>query len=175
MTREQKTRLGIGAGLLCLFLAAFSAGLGIGKVMENHQLRKSYQNSSVDWKQALAEGEEEQVIRDHRNQQLAEHMQYISINPEMISDGSGNLPAGISVDARSDFGCIVTLIRDATGEILYRSGVIDPGHYIEEIQLDISLKEGYYPCTAVWSFYSDTDEYVGEAAWKTVIVLKSSD
>lgn len=147
-------------------------GIGMGKVAVNIRLRRSYQGSSVDWRQELAAGAGQEQVRDLRNQELAKNMQYVSINRALcFSDGSAAAQADISVDSRSDFGCVVTILRDATGEQLYRSGVIDPGHYIGQIHLDSSLRDGYYPCTALWSYYGDGDEYVGETAWKVVVVV----
>lgn len=157
---------------LSALAGGFSLGIGMGKAAVNIKLRRSYQDSSADWRQELAAGAGQEQVRDLRNQELAKNMQYVSINRALcFSDSSAAAQADITVDARSDFGCVVTILRDATGEQLYKSGVIDPGHYIRQIHLDSSLRDGYYPCTAVWSYYGDGDEYVGETAWKVVVVV----
>lgn len=157
---------------LSALAGGFSLGIGMGKAAVNIKLRRSYQDSSAGWRQELAAGAGQEQVRDLRNQELAKNMQYVSINRALcFSDSSAAAQADITVDARSDFGCVVTILRDATGEQLYKSGVIDPGHYIRQIHLDSSLRDGYYPCTAVWSYYGDGDEYVGETAWKVVVVV----
>lgn len=169
--RKQRTVL-IVLSALSVLAGGFCLGIGMGKTAVNISLRRSYQDSSVNWRQELAAGTGQEQVRDLRNQELAKNMQYVSINRTLrFSQGSAAAQADISVDARSDFGCVVTILRDATGEQLYKSGVIDPGHYISQIHLDSSLRDGYYPCTAVWSYYGDGDEYVGETAWKVVVVV----
>lgn len=162
----------IGLAALAVFAGAFSVGGGLGKVVSNIRLCRNFENSAVGWRQELAAGAGEEKVRDSRNRELAENMQYVSLNRVLhFADGTAEAEADITVDARSRFGCVVTIIRDATGEPLYRSGVIDPGHYIKTIRLESSLRDGYYPCTAVWSYYGDGDEYAGETAWKVVVMI----
>lgn len=150
----------------------FCVGAGLYKVSANFKLRNRYTDSVVEWRQDLAEGAEEREVRDRKNRTLAENMKYVSINRELLlADGGAETKADIAVDERSAFSCTVTILRDATGEALYRSGVIDPGHYITTIRLETTLSKGYYPCTAVWSYYAEEDEYVGETAWNLVVVI----
>lgn len=160
--------------VICLFGGAFFTGAGIWKVVSNHRIRLEYVQSELQWKQDLVEGTEGEVARDQRNQSLIENMKYISLERQIyFEDARARGTARISNDNQSEFHCQVTMVRDATGEVLYESGLIEPGHYIEEINLKGSLKKGYYPCTAVWSFYSEHEEYAGETAWKIVIIVKN--
>lgn len=157
---------------LSVLMGAFFVGIGLGKIVTNIKIRKSYEYSEPYWRQEWAADIGEGEARDRRSRELAENMQYVSLNRVLhFSDGSAEAKAAIEVDKRSRFGCIVTIIRDATGEVLYRSGVIDPGHYIERIHLDSSLSKGYYPCTAVWSYFAEEDVYAGETAWKVVVII----
>lgn len=158
--------------LLFLLTGMFLAGMGLQRYIMNQEIRSSYKNSSLTWKQEMAEGMEVEDARDLRNWQLVNSMNYVSMAREIYFDSAnGAGEARISIGEESNFGCTVTLIRDATGEEIYQSDMIEPGYYIESIYLSGSLKQGYYPCTAIWSFYTDNDEYVGEMARKTVVVI----
>lgn len=157
---------------VCLVGGAFFTGAGIQKIVSNRRIRKEYVESELRWKQKLAEGVVGEAARDLRNQSLVENMEYISMERQIYFEmASAKGMARIAIDSRSEFGCKVTIVRDATGEVLYESGLIEPGNYIEEIHLKGSLKKGYYPCTAVWEFYSEHDEYAGETAWKIVVIV----
>ena len=66
----------------------------------------------------------------------------------------------------------VEVVRDDTGESVYRTGMIEPNHHIQRARLDADLDVGSYPCTAVfYAFESDTEEPVGQAAAKMTIVV----
>lgn len=113
--------------------------------------------------------------RDQRNALLAENMRYVSMERE-IKFEAGNRAgyAGIANEPESSLGCQVEIIRDATGETLYQSRLIEPGFYIEEITLKAELRKGYYPCTAVWSFYEkETDQPVGKTAGKIIVIIEN--
>jgi len=157
---------------ICLLGGTFFTGAGIRKTVSNRMLRREYIQSELGWKQELAEGVNEEAVRDRRNQLLTENMEFISLERQIYFDTAlAKGTARIFNDSQSKFYCQVTVVRDGTGEVLYESGLIGPGHYIEKIHLKGSLKEGYYPCTAVWRFYSEHDEYVGEIAEKIVVIV----
>lgn len=158
--------------VICLLGGAFFTGAGIQKMASNRKIRRDYVQSELQWKQDLAEGVDGEATRDRRNQALIENMEYVSMEHQIyfeVAKTKGT--ARISNDRQSKFHCRVTVVRDATGEVLYESGLIEPGCYIEEIHLKGSLKKGYYPCTTVWSFYSEHDEYAGETARKIVVIV----
>ena len=162
-----------GIAAVLFFMGAFLIGIGVWQFLENSQIRNEYGQSDLLWKQELAEGTDVDLVRDLRNQELSENMKYLSMERQIhIKSAQNKGNAGISNDRRSSFGCTVTLYRDATGEMVYQSGLIEPGYYIETIQLKGGLKKGYYPCTAVWSFYTEHEEYAGETAWKIVIIIE---
>lgn len=61
---------------------------------------------------------------------------------------------GIENDEANQYSFQVTITEDATGDVLYESGLIDPGYYIEYIELNKMLPAGDYPATAVFTTYS---------------------
>ena len=66
----------------------------------------------------------------------------------------------------------VEVVRDDTGETVYRTGMIEPNHHIQRAQLDVDLDAGSYPCTAVfYAFEPGTEEPVGQAAAKMTVVV----
>ena len=162
--------------VICLLAGSFFVGMGLQKMFSNQKTRKEYARSELEWKQELAEGEDDAIVRDLRNQELVKNMKYVSLERQIYfdySDASGE--ARIANDIKNDFGCKVRIVRDATGEVVYASDLIEPGYYIEKINLTGGLKQGFYPCTAVWSFYTKGEEYAGETAWKLVVIIKSAN
>lgn len=166
--------LSAGVAASLIVMGSFFMGIGFQRFFDNRKIRTEYQNSELEWKQELFEGLEEDAVRDLRNQALMENMQHVSMERQIFVEAAGaEGTAGISNSKESAFLCTLALIRDATGEIIYESGLIEPGYYIEAVRLGGELKKGYYPCTAVWSFYTEEEEYAGEAAWKIVVIIKN--
>ena len=160
--------------ITCLLAGSFFVGMGIQKMFSNQKTRKEYMESELEWKQELAGGEEEAVVRDLRNQILAENMKYVSMERQLYFDNEDAAgEARITNDEKSTLSCKATIVRDATGEVVYQSGLIEPGYYVEEIHLNGGLRQGYYPCTVVWSFYTQNEEYAGETAWKVVVIIEN--
>ena len=59
----------------------------------------------------------------------------------------------------------VTIYRDDTGEVVYKSGALDPGQYINDVPLDVDLEAGEYSCTAQFDTYRIADSSpIGQAA-----------
>lgn len=160
--------------ITCLLTGAFFTGMGLQKMFNNQSIRQEYIKSELEWKQALVEGEDDAIVRDVRNRELVENMNYVSLEQQIYFDHA-NAPgeARIANDKKNKFSSTIRIVRDATGEVVYQSGLIDPGCYIEKISLTGDLKQGFYPCTVVWSFYTQGEEYAGETAWKIVVIIKS--
>lgn len=164
----------IAAIAVLVFCGAFLTGVGMQQMIDDLAFRREYRNSSLQWKRELLDGTDRDVARDIRNQELMENMKHISMENQVFAeDQFSKAEARIVNQAESIFGCKVIIMRDATGEIIYASDIIEPGHYVEYIELKGSLKKGYYPCTAVWDFYTENDEYAGETAWKVVVIIKN--
>ena len=64
----------------------------------------------------------------------------------------------------------VTITDDATGQVLYTSGILDPNYHIQKAKLDVDLEPGTYNCTALFTALDpETEEQVGQAAAKMTI------
>lgn len=127
---------------------------------------------SFERKAEAAEWSEEK--RDEMNALVAENMQGVAIKQTIyFKNGAEKGEAGIVNKKENTLPCTVALVRDSTGEVLYESGLIDPGFYIERIRLKTRLAEGWYPCTVIWKFYDGTtEELLGEGAGYAVVVVK---
>lgn len=159
ISKRARRRLEWAAGLLALFLAAFSLGLGLG------QLLVEYSESARRMPTVLeaADG----------GAQLDASLAGVRIAEELRADASGRCEARIENLAENTSSARVRILRTATGEVLYESGLIDPGHYVEYIDLRVRLIEGWYPCSVIWEFYApDTRRPVGEAAQSAVLIVQ---
>lgn len=66
----------------------------------------------------------------------------------------------------------VTIYRDDTKEVVYESGYLDPGQYIENAKLDTALPAGTYSCTAQFNTYSlENNKPIGTAAAQITIYV----
>ncbi|MGL6220498.1 MAG: hypothetical protein ACRC36_20795, partial [Lacrimispora sphenoides] len=54
--------------VICLLAGSFFVGMGLQKIFSNQQTRREYAKSELEWKQELAEGEDDAIVRDLRNQ-----------------------------------------------------------------------------------------------------------
>ncbi len=160
--------------IILVFTGAFLTGIGCQQFLDNRSVRNEFKNSSLQWKRDTFDGADDEVVRDIRNRELFANMAHIAMEQQIFfADADSSGEAGIANRPEASFSCAVSLMRDATGEIIYESGLIDPGFYIKTIHLNSRLKKGYYPCTAVWNFYTENGEYAGETAWKVVIIIEN--
>ena len=92
------------------------------------------------------------------NEKIEEGEVLIGIASEPIFEYGGKKGRiGIENDVRNNYSFQVTLRLSETGEELYSSGVIDPGYYVEFIELNQTLESGDYTVTALFTTYSLTE------------------
>lgn len=151
---------------MCLLTGSFFFGIGTAGFWDQKWGRKN------DF--PLRTHTETPYERDRRNTLLAENMKYVSVEKELVFESETQTGyAGISNGIESSMSCRLTVILDKTGEVLYQSQLIDPGYYLENIRLDGELQTGYYPCTALWSFYEgESDLQAGNTAEKIVVIVR---
>ena len=59
----------------------------------------------------------------------------------------------------------VEILRDDTGELIYKSGLLEPGSYIPEASLSVDLDAGTYSCTAyIYAYKLEDESYIGKVA-----------
>lgn len=156
--------------IVLLFGAGFMLGTAIGMNMSSRQQEE--QSRSLE-EYGIYSGMSEAEKLEQINRVLSAAKEEIYIEPEIYfaaADSSGE--AYISNGAESSLSVKCTIIRDATGEIVYSSGLIDPGYSIKDIYLIAELKKGEYPCTVVWTFYNGNDEVLlGETACNVMTII----
>ena len=66
----------------------------------------------------------------------------------------------------------VEVWRDDTDEIIYETGAMKPGNYVESAPLKKELPAGQYDCTARFYAYQEENEtYIGQAAARITLTL----
>ena len=98
------------------------------------------------------EGKSEAEIQAELDKVVQEGMFNISINPD-IRMTSGRAEAD-------------------TGEVLYASGLIEPGYHIQAVPLETVLPGGSYTATALFTAYDlETEQPAGQAAARVRITV----
>ena len=102
-----------------------------------------------------------------------EGMFNISINQNPIfENGESEGTMGIENIPGNLYMMQVTVTRDDNGEVVYESGLIDPGYYIEKATLKTPLSAGEYQCTAVFTAYDmETANQIGTAGANVKITV----
>lgn len=121
------------------------------------------------------EGKTQEEIIEELNKIVEDGMFNISINSDIVferGDGEGDLR--IENIAANRLLMSVQITLDETGEMIYETDIIEPGYYIQTDRLDVILKKGVYPATALFTAYDpDTEEVVGQAGAKVTITVKN--
>ena len=61
---------------------------------------------------------------------------------------------------------------DSQEELIYETGAIPPGNYVESAPLRTELPPGEYNCTArFYAYQEETETYIGQAAAKIRLVI----
>lgn len=99
----------------------------------------------------------------------------LSIYPEAtFENGESVGDIYIRNEVENAYPISVQIIEDATDDVIYESGAIQPGYEVTEGQLTKKLAKGTYKCTANVSIYDpETKKYKGQTAAEIEIKVKS--
>ena len=104
----------------------------------------------------------EEEIQEALNNIVEEGMFRISLASNIIAIEDGMADVRIENNLQNRYVMQVTLTLDETGEEIYRTGLIDPGYYIQQAEFNKHLDPGEYDATAIFTaLYADTEEIVG--------------
>lgn len=120
-------------------------------------------------------GKSQEQIEAELTQQVKEKEVAFSINANPVFP-SGTEKGNILFENPRSNGKLtrVEVIRDDTGELLYQSGLLEPGSYIPEAGLLVDLDAGTYTCTATIYAYRLADEsYIGKVAAGLTVSVES--
>lgn len=123
----------------------------------------------------LLPGMTEEEIQDRLNRTVAESMMNVSINPTPVFP-SGTQAGNIRIENIPGNSCsfTVSVVRSDTGETILSTGIIDPGYYVEYVELDTPLPKGEYSCVAVFTGYdTQTLEQLGQAGTTLLLTVES--
>ena len=114
-------------------------------------------------------------IQEELNRVVEEGMMNLNIAARVVFEtGASQGRINIQNSEANHYIQKVTLTLDGTNEVMYESGGIKPGQYIQFITLSRDLEPGTYDMTATFTAYTQEErQIVGSAATKVeVIVLK---
>jgi hypothetical protein len=158
----------------CALIAAAAFALGSNTPAEI--------NDTPAWNDPSAQvgyyrGKSDEEIQTDLNAQVEKGMLNISINSLISQQPDGSADARIENIAANPTDIKVTLYTtDDENDILYQSGAIAPGEYIQTISLDRVLAPGTHPCTALFCAYDrQTHEKMGQAAAEVLIVSSKTE
>lgn len=155
--------------LLLLLLLLIVVGGGVLGLWMNGYFDKTPKTRLTRDEAALAgqlDGKTPLEIADILGEKVAEGMVSIGVAESPIFEYNGKKGRlGIENSADNRYSFMVDLVLDETGETLYQSNIIDPGYYIEYVELNKTLPEGNYPATVIFYTYSldETEDQIGEA------------
>ena len=123
----------------------------------------------------LLPGKTPEEISSLLNDKMEEGMVSIGVSAEPIFEYNGKKGRlGIENVPANQYSFQVKLLLE-DGTELYESGLIDPGFYIEYVELNRTLQAGDYNATVVFTTYSldETEDQIAEA--QVNIVLHVTD
>ena len=108
------------------------------------------------------------------NEKVEEGMINISMNTSPIfADGTSEGNLMIVNESVNNYPQIVEIVRNDTGETIYKSGGIPVGSKIETAKLSVDLPAGQYECTAMFhNVDPDTGNSLGCAGAIIVITIQ---
>lgn len=121
------------------------------------------------------EGKSQEEIIAALNAQVKDGYMNLSIaNTIVFEDGASEGEARIENIEANTRDQKVTITLDETGEVLYESGAIAPGEYIQTITLNRALEAGTYDATATFDGYDrETHEKKGTGGVNIRLHIKS--
>lgn len=121
----------------------------------------------------LPEMTEEQIMA--QMQKVADETTFsFKINAQPIFEqGSSKGTLRIENPGHNVYPFVVEIYLSGTGQKIYDSGGVLPGHYIDTAKLDVPLEEGIHEAVAyINAFDPDTREYQGRSAVDLSIIVK---
>lgn len=170
-TKKKRNPVGIVA-VLCLLAILIGVGCFIAwKLIQPEYNDRMEPNAVV----GSMPGKTEEQIQAELNQKVKDSEVAFSINAAPVFEtgtSKGNLlfenPTSNKKLTR------IEIYRDDTNELIYKSGLLQPGSYIPEAKLKVDLEPGEYVCTAYIYAYKLKDEsFVGKVAAGLTITVEN--
>ncbi len=157
--------------LILLLLLGVAAGMYY-RLMQNRNMDRLARDAMALG--GMLPGKTPQEIEDLLNEKVAEGMINIGIAARPVFEENGKRGrVGIENIAANNYSFQITITLDDTGEVIYESGLVDPGYYIEFAELKRTLQAGNYPATARFVTYSldESEDKIAETHVKLVLYV----
>lgn len=108
------------------------------------------------------------------DQVVAEGMLSMSVNATPYGSlGTDGGAVNWLIENPSNQGKLIRVeVRLKDGELIYETGALRPGTYVESAPLKVALEAGRYDCTAIFYTYNmETEAYIGQAAAEITLTL----
>lgn len=155
--------------LLLLLLIGVGAGVYYQMTKDNNFSRLTRDELALG---GMLPGKTEQEIADILSSKVAEGMVDIGIAAGPIFEYGGK-KGRIAIEniAANRYSFQIDIRLDDTGDMIFQSGLVDPGFYIEYIELNKMLQAGDYSATAHFVTYSldETEDQISEINVKIVL------
>lgn len=160
--------------IVLLILLGLCAGMFYRMMTDGDKGRLSRDELALG---GMLPGKSQEEITDLLNAKVEEGMIDIGISAEPIFEENGKKGRlGIENVAANHYSFQVILRLDDSKEVIYESGIIDPGYYVEFIELKQKLQAGDYPATATFTTYSldETEDKIAETNVKLTLHVMDS-
>ena len=163
---------------LLLLLLLLMAGYFLWRYMGDQKSDRIQKELNAEM--GILPGMSDEEIQDRLNRQVAEGMLNMDINPTpQFADGTseGNIRIQNIQGNKYSFSVSVTCIgasedpgaQDYVDSVVMKTGMIDPGSFVEYKKLDENLPKGQYTCVATFHAYRrETDEETGTENYEPV-------
>lgn len=166
---EKKNRIQLWIILLLLLLLGVGAGMFYFTIQSSQKGRLARDELALG---GMLPGKTQEEIGELLNAKVEEGMVDIGIAAEPIFEQNGKKGRiGIENIAGNHYSFQVSVRLDDTGEVIYESGLIDPGYYVEFIELNQKMQAGDYEATAIFSTYSldETEDKIAQTNVKIIL------
>ena len=158
--------------LLLLLLAVIAAGVAVFYFMYMKNNDQPRIDKELAAKAGLLPTHSEEELQELLNKTVAEGMVNISINPDPIfKDGKSAGSLNIENIPANHYDLQVDITLEDTNEKVYSSGLIEPGHYVDNAKLTKTLKKGDHKAVAVFTaYYPDNETDILAKASANIII-----
>ena len=167
--------------LLLLLLLGITAGFVYHFATIKHEERLQ---KELDAELGFLPGMTEDEIQNRLNQIVAEGRLNVSINPTPTYENGkakGNIQIENVQGNRYSFTVSIEVIgssedagaKDYVGKEIMKTGLIDPGCYVQKKQLSKNLPKGEYVCVATFTAYDKEQNEVGSVGTQIMITVQN--
>lgn len=106
---------------------------------------------------------------------VEEGMIAFSINTQVVIEKPGGTAQILFENPANNAKLLkLSLVRDDTGDQIYKTGFVAPGSYVDADVLDVELEPGTYTCTAtIESYHENTKKFIGQVAAEVLVTVNS--